>query len=144
MIVNPSETPHDGTLQGLVADLTPLLDILFILIVFFLLTAGAVFHSMELELPKSVSETLALETSPKNITLEIHKNYYRIDGRHIPTFESLQSGIQEAATNKPEHKIIIASDKKASVDQLMRVLTYLQSTDIDTANILMLKDPTAP
>lgn len=140
MIAQPSHTAHDSASPELAVDLTPLLDILFILIVFFLLTAGAVFHSFDLELPKSVSDSLTLNDEPKHILLEIQAQDYRIDGVQMANFESFKNAIQQATANKPDHGVVIASEKSASIDRLMQLLTYLQANGIETANILMLKE----
>ena len=56
-------------------DLTPMLDILFIMLVFFMLTTGIVLQSLELELPSAVKEELAdikTQLEPQLTELEIN------------------------------------------------------------------------
>jgi len=129
--------PHDGTLRDLAPDLTPMLDILFILLVFFMITAGAVFQSLDLKLPSSVSEELSLMNEPKHIMLEIREDSYALDGKKITNFEGLKTAVLEAIKANPEHELIIAGDKRIAIEELLKVLTYLQSQGIEAANILM-------
>ena len=128
---------HDDTLRDLAPDLTPMLDILFILLVFFMLTAGAVFQSLDLKLPSSVSKELPLVSAPKQIMLEIHEHGYVIDGKAVGDFEQLRLTVPGIIKQKPGHELVIAGDKSAPIQQLLEVLTYLQSQGIKTANILM-------
>lgn len=128
---------HDGTLRDLAPDLTPMLDILFILLVFFMLTAGAVFQSLDLTLPSSVAEELSLLNEPKHIMLEIKKDSYAIEGKQISDFGELKQLLPDTLNARPEHELIIAGDKNIPIEQLLKVLTYLQSQGIEAANILM-------
>ncbi len=58
------KTPHSSQTQSLAPDLTPLLDIIFIVMVFLLLTASVKLESLEVELPSS---------DIKNVS-EVHKD----------------------------------------------------------------------
>jgi biopolymer transport protein ExbD len=137
MISLRQSDPHDGTLRDLAPDLTPMLDILFILLVFFMITAGAVFQSLDLKLPSSVSEKFSLMNESKHIMLEIREDSYALDGQTIADFDSLKIAVPEIIKAKPEHEVIIAGDKRIAIEKLLKVLTYLQSEGIEAANILM-------
>lgn len=137
MISMHREPPRAQILRDLAPDLTPMLDILFILLVFFMLTAGAVFHSLDLNLPSSVSEELVLINEPKHIMLEIRENVYALDGRTIEDFSAFRSAVSKAITAKPEHELIVAGDRRVAIEKLLKVLTYLQSQGVESANILM-------
>ena len=66
MITLQSEDSHGGTLRDLAPDLTPMLDILFILLVFFLLTVGTVLRSLDMQLTAAGEEEL--EKAPTLLT----------------------------------------------------------------------------
>ncbi len=141
MIQRPSK--QQGSLNDHTPDLTPMLDILFILLVFFMLTAGAVYQSLDLTLPSSVAEELSTLDAPKHIMLEIHDNHYAIDGQKQAAFDDLKTALPVVLTKRPNHELIIAGDKDISMQRLLTVLTYLQSQNIQAANILM-KGHTTP
>jgi biopolymer transport protein ExbD len=140
MITVPSEDPHSGTLRDLAPDLTPMLDILFILLVFFLLTAGSVFQSLDLKLPSSVEEEVELINAPKHIMLEIREGSYALDGEELSRFEDLKASLKTKLVEKPDYEVIVAGDRRIAIEDLLKVLTYLQSQGIDAANILMQKE----
>lgn len=141
MITLESTDRSGDALSDLAPDLTPMLDILFILLVFFILTAGAVFQSLELTLPESVSDELRITDQPKHIMLEIRPQGYALDGSPIKTPTKLKEVVSAAVRAKPDYELIVAADKNTSIERLLSVLTFLQSRGIEAANILMKKDP---
>ncbi len=140
MIDLDTDESHGVALRDIAPDLTPMLDILFMLLVFFLLTAGSVLQSLELNLPSAVEEELADVRTPKHILLEIRTETYALDGEEMPDFAALKETLDSAVAAKPEHELIVAGDRKIAIERLLRVLTYLQSRGIDAANILMQKE----
>ncbi|MBO0333271.1 biopolymer transporter ExbD [Sneathiella sp. CAU 1612] len=140
MITLQPEDSHGGTLRDLAPDLTPMLDILFILLVFFLLTVGTVLRSLDLQLPLAVEEELEQLNEPKHIMLEIRESSYALDGKEFDHFVELKEAIKESRAARPEHEIIVAGDRQISIEKLLKVLTYLQSQGIEAANILMQKE----
>ena len=139
-MIKLSGSANIGHSHDIAPDLTPMLDILFILLVFFILTAGAVAQSLELTLPSNVSEELELITPQKHIMVEIRNNDYAVDGKRVEKFADLKNILQSNVKNNPNHEVIIAGDRNISIERLLAVLTYLQSRGIQAANILMHKD----
>jgi len=140
MIQLQQASAHEHALYDLLPDLTPMLDILFILLVFFMLSAGAVFQSLDLTLPSSVAEELAIVNEPKQIMLEIRAHDYAVDGQVIVDFDHLRQTLVKVIKQKPAHEVIVAGDKDISIERLLTVLTHLQSQGIQSANILMQKE----
>lgn len=128
--------PRDSTLLDLAPDLAPLLDTFFILLVFFMLTAGDTVRSLRIELPAAVSQAAAPTQDEKRILLEIGENAFAIDGEPVADFDALTAAIAQRM-HSSDNELIIASDKRATVEKLLKVLTWLQSQDADVANILM-------
>lgn len=126
-----------GLLQELAPDLTPLLDILFILLVFFMLSAGVALQSLDIKLPSSVADSLSPLSQSKHILLEIQEQVYIIDGKKTHDFSQLQALVSALTQARPDDEIIIAGDRRISIDRLLKVLTYLHSQGIEAANILM-------
>lgn len=131
------QDPHDGSLRDLAPDLTPMLDILFILLVFFMLTAGVVFQSLNLKLPETASDDIPMLDAPMHIMVEVRKGGYAIDGKKQADFTALKQSIVAAIKESPKSELVIAGDKEASIEKLLSLLTYLQSEGIEAANILM-------
>lgn len=116
-------------------DLTPILDIVFILLIFFMLTSGNVTQSLNISLPENVQQALPTIETSNNIILEVSINSYALDGKKFKRFHKLDELIKNKDFVK--NKLIIASDKGVSVEKILEVLTYLQQNGIKNTNILM-------
>lgn len=137
MIQLSRERVQDGALRDLAPDLTPMLDILFILLVFFMLTAGAILQSLDVQLPASISEERVLLNEPQHIMVEIHVDSYVLDGRTVADFQELTTLLLPLVHERPQHKIIVAGDRSAAIERLVMLLGYLQAQGVEAANILM-------
>ncbi len=137
-MINLTHTENQSsTWQSVLPDLTSMLDILFILLVFFMLTVGTVYQSLDLKLPSSVMQEIPQDYIKENIMLEVGHDQYALDGKTVNEFEAFKTLVVKEMKNKPNHEVIIAGDKDISIEKLLNVLTYLQSQGIEAANILM-------
>ena len=137
MIFLPNEDSKDGTLRDLIPDLTPMLDVLFILLLFLMLSQGIIFKALDLNLPSSSNSKLKNYDNPKNIILEIHDDFYVLDEQKITEFDNLTNLIAQLNLKESDQELIIAGDKNVAIEKLLNLLTFLQSQNIKTANILM-------
>lgn len=128
------------SLNDLAPDLTPLLDILFILLVFFLLTAGVVLKVLDVKLPTGVTETLPVPDQSDHNMLAIRQQEYVLNGKVYPAFDALCAAVPGVIKDRADYQLFIATDKRIPVEKLLRVLTCLQSQGIEAANILMQKE----
>lgn len=118
-------------------DLTPLLDVMFMLIVFFLLTANAAPYALDVNLPEDSEAVSRAVEDPEmlSITLLADKQGWRINNE---TFESESSFKRTLKTKaKQDDKVIIIGDKEASMQKLMSVLAFLRKNEIEAADIVM-------
>ena len=136
-MIRLQKTSSKGILEDFSSDLTPLLDILFILLLFFMLTSGAILPSLRLNLPSGVSQSIVANRN-QNL-LEIKDGAYALNGKIFSDFQYLKHEIEKIAQKSQGIPWVIASDKNASIELLLNVLWYLQSKEIHTANILMKK-----
>lgn len=131
---------HIDAGEGGGPDLTPMLDILFILLVFFLLTAGAVFQALDLNLPETVAEDLQPPQAEEPLVLEIRDAGYAINGDAVTSFDALAAKLSAAVQRAPDREIVVAGDKDASIERLLRLLNHLRAEGVEAANILMKKE----
>lgn len=120
-------------------ELTPLIDMIFIVIVFLLLTA----NTRLLSLPVSVPETDDAETTSSidneviNITIELGNNGWSIDKRYYPDWGKFKYSLLADIKEKPDSVIAIASDREADVQRFVKVLTLLQKNQIQNTQIIL-------
>lgn len=109
-------------------DLTPIIDVVFILLIFFIVTS--VFKKDELALMLDLPEADAKATKidEDQVFIEVNKNKLAIKGIEV-SFESLEDNLKEIKNNKKP--IIIRIDKKVEYERVVKVLDLLQKYNLN-------------
>lgn len=134
-MIRSSNQQHTNTITP---DLTPLLDIIFIVMVFLLLTASVKLASLEVELPSNdTSQSKSVDA--QSITLNILKTdpHWAIDGKPYSTWDQFQEALLTQVTLTPKKDIVIAADKSAEIQHMVKLFTFLQEQKISATQILM-------
>ncbi|MFA5721658.1 MAG: biopolymer transporter ExbD [Aliarcobacter sp.] len=109
-------------------DLTPIIDVVFILLIFFLVTS--VFKKEELalmlDLPKANAKELAVKK--EQIFIELSVDKLAIKGIEV-SFESLEDNLK-AIENKND-AVIVRIDKKVPYERIVKVLDSLQKYSLN-------------
>lgn len=137
--LHQSSEQEEGFLKDLIPDLTPMLDILFILLVFFMLTIGQALNSIDLTLPKSATQDVQQRQMDNMVILSLgdQEHSYAINDETFQNVESFKQQILKTVQREPDQKIVIAGDRTVSLERLLNILTFLNDNGIQTANILM-------
>lgn len=132
------EGARDDAWEALLPDLTPLLDILFILLVFFVLTAGVGAGVLHVALP----EAEAAAAPPDSVALELRRDGgYALDGRLFAHFEALQAELRARIAARPHTPLVIAADRGVAIERLVEALSWLRAEGLDSAGILIRDKP---
>ncbi|EHG1302364.1 biopolymer transporter ExbD [Vibrio parahaemolyticus] len=135
------KVPQDNNRNGLTPDLTPLLDIIFIVMVFLMLTAAVKLDSLDVALPSTDSQAVA-EVDKQSITVNILKDepYWAINGQTYMDWENFTLALLEESksTDKP---IVIGAEKTANIQSLVQLLGFLQENGIQATQLLTEESP---
>ncbi len=135
------KAPQDNNRNGLTPDLTPLLDIIFIVMVFLMLTAAVKLDSLDVALPSTDSQAVA-EVDKQSITVNILKDepYWAINGQTYIDWENFTLALLEESksTDKP---IVIGAEKTANIQSLVQLLGFLQENGIQATQLLTEESP---
>ena len=126
-------------------DLTPLLDIIFIVMVFLLLTANITVKTLTLDVPSTKhSEVLEIQNAQViAISLLAEDNFsaqgapWAIEEAHYTDFEAFTEKLLTLHQKFPERSVVIASDKQVSVERMLQLLAFMQKNNINATNIIM-------
>ncbi len=114
--------------ESLGIDLTPVIDIVFILLIFFIVTS--VFKKDELalilDLPSSDAKELVVKKD--EIFIEVSTNFLAIKGIKV-SFNSLEDNLKEIKNNKKP--VIVRIDKKVPYEKVIKVLDLLQKYNLN-------------
>jgi len=112
-------------------DIAPLIDVIFLLLIFFMLTSSFIFQpGIKIDLPKALtSEVIQKENLILVITRE---NNIFVDKRAL-TEEELMSRLRIAAIK--QQPILIKADRKSSLGEVVRIWDLCRQENITKINI---------
>jgi biopolymer transport protein ExbD len=110
MVVKLKTGPPVGTLS-----LMPLLDVIFLLLIFFLVATRFAEEDREMELPlPDASEAMPLTVAPREVFINIDaEGRYFVQGKEVEAAE-LEQILLQAAANNPHQAAIIRADRNVS------------------------------
>lgn len=114
-------------------DLTPMLDVVFILLIFFIVTTSFVKETgIDINRP---SATTAEKKSQGNILIAINANGdIWIDNREID-IRAVRANIQQLKARYPQSSVIIQSDQDARTGKLVKVMDQVRLAGVQNISI---------
>lgn len=113
--------------EALGLDLTPVIDVVFILLIFFIVTSVFKKEELALMLDLSTSNAKEMEIKEEQVFIELNQNKLAIKGIEV-SFESLEDNLKAIKNkNKP---VIVRIDKKVEYQRVVKVLDLLQKYDL--------------
>ena len=112
-------------------DIAPLIDIIFLLLIFFMLTSSFIFQpGIKVNLPKAITGEIIQR---ENLILIIDKNNKVYVEDRIMTEEELRSMLNIAG--QKAQPILIKADRRASLGEVVRIWDLCRQENIEKINI---------
>ncbi len=125
---------EDGSLEGI--DTSSLVDIMFILIVFFLVSSS--FHEEERDIRVNLPESdpdMTLSSAVKVLVISVNREGRYYLGNVSKDIESLQEALIAAMETNPEQRVLIRGDRDARHGDVAAALAACRKAGISEANI---------
>ncbi|MDF3072193.1 MAG: biopolymer transporter ExbD [Polyangiaceae bacterium] len=106
-------------------NMTPLIDVLLVLLVMFIITIPVMTHAVKLDMPRPTNAP-QVQADPVVIQLEIDFDGTVLWNGTPVTVESLDTYFRREAANDPQPELHIRPNKRASYDVVARVLAAAQ------------------
>jgi len=124
-------------------ELTPLIDIVFIVIVFLLLTANVQMLSLPVDIPDTDSQLAIAQPEKQSLTVAVRSTppHWEINVNEFGTnqyedwLEFKDSLILQL--NKPSSTLLITPDAEASAENLLQLLALLNENAFSNIQIMM-------
>lgn len=125
--------------QGLAIEMTPMIDMVFLLLIFFLV--ATTFHQeereMQIALPQA-SSSKPISAMLKEIIVNVDQHGSIIVGGRTIQPDQLLSIVEEAVTDNPRQKVTVRGDRRTAYSDIVRVLDVckkagIQEPYLDTA-----------
>jgi len=117
-------------------DMTPMLDIVFIMLIFFIVTTSFVKESgIELSRPDPNQSQDQPKTKKKNVFVKIDKaNRITMDGLDVD-IRAVRARIEQKRAQNPEAIAIVGVDKETETDTVIQVVDAARSAGIEKVSV---------
>src|SRR3569833_264490 len=106
-------------------NVTPLVDVMLVLLIIFMVTAPLMLSLLPLKLPKASLQDMGKPRDPLLVSLERDGNYYiDMGGGHTEevTLDKLPARLAQIAQGQPDNLVYIRADKDAIFDKVRDIL----------------------
>ena len=118
--------------EELVVNITSLIDVIFILLIFFMVSTQFKRSSLPLDLPQSEDTTQEQNTTK---VLAVTANAIELDGSAI-TFETLQATLTALYEQNPELALSLECERTVDFERIVQILTKIQAAGISRIGIV--------
>ena len=120
-------------------NLTPLIDIVFLLIIFFMVgTRFSELNEMERNIPlqvPAVSNAAALTSAPRKRVINVLEDVSIVLDKKTVTLDQLQAELANARQQYKQLGVVIRGDQSAHFDKVANVMAICRQADISDLNI---------
>ena len=110
-------------------NITPLLDLVFVLLVIFIITTPQMMNNLEMTLPSGKPPPPQKE-KPKINKIAVAANGQITLNEQKVTVPELKTGLQTLKTNDPDLKVVVKGSDEADHQNMISVLDVLRQLDI--------------
>ena len=114
--------------ESLGLDLTPIIDVVFILLIFFIVSSVFKKDELALILNLPTSNAKEIKVDEEQIFIELNKDKLAIKGIEV-SFSSLEDNLK-AVKNK-DKAVVVRIDKKVEYERVVKVLDLLQKYNLN-------------
>ena len=121
-------------------NVTPLVDVMLVLLIIFMVTAPLMTSGVTVDLPKTTSQPLNTDSQPLTVSINAAGNIFLQDQQvDLP---DLVAKLQAIAQNNPDRRIFVRGDKANTYGRIMEVMGTI--TEGGFTKVALLTDPVVP
>ena len=105
-------------------NMTPLVDVMLVLLIIFIITIPVVQHAVKVELPRTSSSQD--KTPPENLQLAVDSQGQFFLGQKPVAADALEDALREHATKDPQPQLYIRGDKKVAYEHVAQAMSAAQ------------------
>jgi biopolymer transport protein ExbD len=109
-------------------NMTPLVDVMLVLLIIFIITVPVMKHSVEIDLPRASSQPQDAKPETVRLSIDAQGAYYwnetRIEDRDLPRM------LKEAAAKNPQPELHIRGDKAVRYERVAQAMSAAQQAGV--------------
>ena len=120
-----------GNNKSLMSDInvTPLVDVMLVLLIIFMVTAPMLMQGVEVNLPKTTTKNIKTKEEPLMLTVNKEKEIF-IE-KHRIKLDNLEIKIQKIFQNRRDKEILLRADKEVPYGFVIKVIAKVKQAGID-------------
>ena len=141
MSLKKTSSSHHGTLNEL--NITPLLDLVFVLLVIFIITTPQLMNNLEMALPSGKPPEKKPDEKPKINHIVVSAAGQTTLNDEVVTIAQLKAKLQEIKRTDRDPSVVVKGADEVDYQNMVNVLDVLQQLDITKVG-LATQDPASP
>jgi biopolymer transport protein ExbD len=125
-----SKTSHHSLSE---LNITPLLDLAFVLLVIFIITTAPVVNDLDLNLPSASSRPKEAPKKPNYVTVDARGKIY-LNKKEVDLI-SLQQLLAQLRADDPDLSVVVRGDSKIQYQNIVNVLDALQQANVSKVGL---------
>ncbi len=109
-------------------NVTPLVDVMLVLLVIFMVTAPMMMHGVKVDLPRT--ETKSIKSPEDPLVLSITKKKLIFIENYKIELEALKEKLEKIFANRPVKEIFLQADKDVSYGFVIKVMSQVKGAGI--------------
>ena len=101
-------------------NVTPLVDVMLVLLIIFMVTAPLMTSGVSVDLPKTNAQQLNSDSEPLTVSIKADGSIFLQD--QAVDISDIVAKLQEIAKNNPERRIFVRGDKDLAYGRIMEVM----------------------
>ncbi len=121
-------------------NMTPLVDVMLVLLIIFMITVPVLTHSVKVDLPRVDNQPN--EIDPETITVAVTADGKVHWNEEILPLEHLEKRLNKAAKQRPQPQVHIRGDRHVEYEHVIRVMASAQRAGIEKLGFVT--EPSTP
>jgi biopolymer transport protein ExbD len=109
-------------------NMTPLVDVMLVLLIIFIITVPVMKHAVNIDLPRATNQPQ--DAKPQTIRLSVDEKGQYYWNETPATDESVQQQLKSAATQSPQPELHIRGDKAVRYERVAQAMAAAQQAGI--------------
>lgn len=110
-------------------NVTPLVDVMLVLLIIFMVTAPMLMQGVEVNLPQTTTKNIKTKEEPLMLTVNKEKEIF-IE-KHRIKLDNLEIKIQKIFQNRRDKEILLRADKEVPYGFVIKVIAKVKQAGID-------------
>ncbi len=125
-----------GDRRDLISDInvTPLVDVMLVLLVIFMVTAPMMMHGVKVDLPRTESKSIKTEKDPLVLSITKKKDIFIED--YKVELGALKEKLRKIFANREEKEIFLQADKEVSYGFVIKVMAQVKEAGITKVGMI--------